>query len=80
MKQKTSLGGTKDCLLLTWRGALEWVTFITSVLTVPPILSFHNTLFYIAVKICDSFTHWVYDAAVAFTTVFANIEYGHPDI
>lgn len=80
MQRKPSLGGTKDCLLLTWRGALEWVTFTTHVRTVPPILSFHDTLFHIAVQIYDIFTQWISDAAVTSTTVFANIECGLLDV
>jgi hypothetical protein len=80
MQRNTSLGATKDCLLLTWCGALEWATFATPVRTIPPILSFHNTFFHVAVKICDNFTQWVSHAAIASTTVFANIECGLPNV
>ena len=80
MQRKTNLGGTKDCLLLTWCGALEWATFATPVRTLPPISSFHNTLFHIAVKIYDIFTQWIYHSAITSTTVFANIECGPPDV
>ena len=43
---------------------VRWNGLLSQLLYVPPILSFHNTPFHIAVKIRDIFTQWIYHAAI----------------